>query len=370
MRRTGFAELPLHHGHVPFWLLNKMKKLSRQILTIIINEHGQEELLKRISSPHWFQAFGNVIGMDWHSSGITTTVCAVLKSVTKPEEHGLGIAGGKGKHSRKSPNEIEKISEIFNLSTKKTDSLKYSSKMSAKVDNTVIQSGYPLYQHAFFVTEKGRWAVVQQGLNSEDRTARRYHWLSDNVKSFVEEPHDAIVGDKIKENVLNLTAKKSEGCRKISTDLVKDGPRRIKKDLSSLRPRYQRELSEFFGKMGKGFCVDTLRMPRRVNWKALERAYDFQPKNYEELIGINGIGPSTVRGLALVSEIIYGKTASWKDPCKFSFAYGGKDGVPRPIDRKAMDESISFLRDLLEQSKLDKKERLNALKRLRNMILE
>jgi hypothetical protein len=368
MMRTGIAELPLHYGHVPFWLLNRMKKLSSQILTIIIDEYGQEELLRRISNPHWFQAFGNVIGMDWHSSGITTTVCAVLKSVTKPEEHGLAIAGGKGKFSRKTPEEIEKISDVFNLSTKESEGLKYSSRMSAKIDNTAIQCGYPLYQHTFFVTEKGKWAVVQQGMSVEDQTARRYHWLSEHVKSFVVEPHDAIVGDKFKENVLDMTAKESESCRMISTDLVKDGPNKIKKDLLSLRPHYQKELREFFGQRGKEFYVDVLKMPKKVNWKALEKAYDFQPKNYEELIGIKGIGPSTVRGLALVSEIIYGSPPSWLDPCKFSFAYGGKDGVPRSIDRKAMDESISFLRDLLDHSNLEKKEKLNALKRLRGII--
>jgi hypothetical protein len=370
MIRTGVAELPLHYGHVPFWLLNRMKKLSSEILTIIIDEYGSEELLRRISNPHWFQAYGCVIGHDFHSSGITTTVCAVLKSVTKPEEHGLAIAGGKGKFSRKTPDEIEKISDVFNLSTKESEVLKYSSKMSAKVDNTVIQCGYPLYQHTFFVTEKNEWAVVQQGLNTEDKSARRYHWLSDHVKCFVEEPHDAIVGDKFKENVLDMTAKESESCRKISTDLVKDGMNKIKKDFLSLRPHYQKELREFFGQKSKELFVDTLKMPRKVNWKALEKAYNFQPKNYEELISVQGIGPSTVRGLALVSGIIYGEPPSWKDPCKFSFAYGGKDGIPHPIDRKAMDESISFLRNLLEQSKLEKKEKLNALKRLRNIIPE
>jgi len=370
MMRTGVAELPLHYGHVPFWLLNRMKKLSSEVLTIIIDEYGSEELLRRISNPHWFQAFGCVIGHDWHSSGITTTVCAVLKNVTKSERHGLAIAGGKGKFSRKTPDEIEKISYNFNLSTKESENLKYSSKMSAKIDNTVIQCGYPLYQHTFFVTEKGKWAVVQQGINTNDRTARRYHWLSDHVKSFVEEPHDAIIGDNFKDNVLDMTAKESEGCRKISTDLVKDGPNKIKKDLFSLRPKYQKELTQFFGQKRKEFYVETLKMPRKVNWKALERVYDFQPKNYEELIGVQGVGPSTVRGLALVSEIIYGKPPSWKDPCKFSFAYGGKDGVPHPIDRKAMDESIGFLRNLLEQSKLENKEKQNALKRLKNIIPE
>jgi len=342
-----------------------MRKLSASILTIIIEEYGQEELLRRISNPFWFQAFGCVIGHDFHSSGITTTVCAVLKSVVKPEAHGLGVAGGKGKHSRKTLDEIEKISETFNLSTKKADSLKYSSRMSAKVDNTAIQSGYPLYQHTFFLTEKGKWAVVQQGLNINDRTARRYHWLSDQVKSFVEEPHSAICCDIKKENVLDMTSKQSKEARRISVDLVREGPRRIKNDLLLLRPIYQKSLKEFLSvETKKDFVVRTLRMPKNVNWKAIEEAYELQPENYENLLSIKGIGSATVRSLALISEIIYGKQVSWEDPKKFSFCLGGKDGVPYPVNKKHYDEVIQTLEDFIKSANIEKREKLKALERL------
>lgn len=368
IKKIGIAELPLHYGRVPFWLLNRMKKLGKQIVTIIIQEYGKEELLRRLSNPFWFQAFGCVIGHDWHSSGVTTTVCAVLKSVIEPENFGIGVCGGKGKFSRKTPEEIEKLGEIFNLSTQKIERLKYSSKMTAKVDNTAIQAGYPLYHHSFFITERGKWVVIQQGMNTEDRTARRYHWVYEKVKSFVEEPHAAICCDIRKKNVLDMTSKKSKEARKISVELVKEGIRRVKNDLLSLKPIYQKSLSEYLPmKLKKEIKVKVLTMPKNVNWDALKKAYEFQPRNYEELLGIKGIGPSTVRGLALVSELIYGKPASWKDPVKYSFAYGGKDRVPRPVDRKAMDESIKFLSEVLKQAELKRKEKVNALKKLKNL---
>ncbi|MEM5793768.1 MAG: DUF763 domain-containing protein [Candidatus Aenigmatarchaeota archaeon] len=367
MKKTGIAELPLHYGHVPFWLLVRMKKLGKQIATLVIEEYGKEELLRRVSNPFWFQAFGCVIGHDWHSSGVTTTVCAILKSVIRPEKFGLGIAGGKGKFSRKTPKEIEKISETLSLSSKKMEELKYASRMSAKVDNTAIQCEYPLYHHTFFFTEKS-WVVVQQGMNIQDKTARRYHWISENVKSFVEEPHSAICCDIKKENVLDMTAKQSEEARKISVDLVKEGPQKIRNDFLSIKPIYQKSLTQFLPFKRKEFFVHVLKMPRNVNWDALKEAYEFQPKNYEELLGIKGIGPSTVRGLALVSEIIYGSEPSWKDPVKYSYAYGGKDGVPKPIERKAMDESIRFLDEILKQAEIEKKEKVEALKRLKSLV--
>ncbi|MEM5883084.1 MAG: DUF763 domain-containing protein [Candidatus Aenigmatarchaeota archaeon] len=367
MKKVGIAELPLHYGHVPFWLLNRMKRLGKQIATLIIKEYDKEELLRRISNPFWFQAFGCVIGHDWHSSGVTTTVCAVLKSVLEPGEFGLGIAGGKGKASRKTPEEIEKIGQDLSLSSKKIEELKYASRMSAKVDNTAIQCNYPLYHHTFFFTEKF-WVVVQQGMNTENNTARRYHWISENLKSFVEEPHSAICCDVKEENVLDMTAKQSEEARKISLDLVKEGPKRIKNDLLALRPTYQKSLKEFLHLKKRDFVVRTLKMPKNVNWEALNQAYEFQPKNYEELLGIRGIGPSTVRGLALVSEIIYGSPPSWKDPVKYSYAYGGKDGVPKPIEKKAMDESIKFLEEILKETEIKKKEKLEALKRLKSLV--
>jgi hypothetical protein len=368
MRKVGITELPLHYGKAPFWLIVRMRKLAGQIVEIIVNEYGQEELLKRLASPFWFQALACVLGYDWHSSGTTTVTTAVLKKATKPQELGFAIAGGKGKYSRKAPEEIEKFADIFNLSTKKMESLKYASKMSAKVDNTAIQSGYPLYHHAFFLTEKGKWTVIQQGMSVQDQTARRYHWLSDDVKSFVEEPHSAICCNVKKENVLDMTSKQSKEARKVSVDLVKEGPRRVKNDLLSIRPIFQKSLSEFLPVKEKEFVAHVLTLPKNVNWKALEKAYDFQPKNYEELIGIEGIGPATVRGLALVSEVIYGSPPSWKDPCKFAFAFGGKDSEPRPINRKAMDESIKFLDEVIKQAEIGKKERIEALKRLRTIV--
>lgn len=277
------------------------------------------------------------------------------------------MAGGKGKISRKTPEEIEKISEIFNLSSQKTEKLVYASRMAAKVDNSLIQAGYPLYHHAFFFTEEGKWVVIQQGMSIEDKTARRYHWISEKVKSFVEEPHAAICCDLKKKSVLDMTAKESEEARKVCVDLVKEGPRRIKKDLLSLRPAYQKSLKEFLlGENEKEFRV--LKMPKQVNWNVLREAYEFQPKNFEELVALKGMGPATVRGLALVSEIIYGTPPSWKDPVKYSFAYGGKDGVPRPVDRRAMDESIKFLDEVIREAELNRKEKLEALKRLKSIV--
>jgi len=345
-----------------------MVKLGNVIIRAIILEFGKEELLRRLSNPFFFQALGCVLSYDWHSSGLTTTVCAAIKESLKPEELGIACAGGKGKFSRKTPEEIEKISEIFNLSTKKTEELKYASKMSAKVDNTCIQAGYPLYHHAFFFTEKGEWVVIQQGMNIQDQTARRYHWISEGLKSFVEEPHSAVCCDVKKKNVLNMVAKESKEARKICVDLVKEGVRRIKNDFLSLRPLYQKSLSEFLPTKRKSFVVHVLTMPRNVNWDALRKAYEFQPKNYEELLSIEGIGPSTVRGLALVSEIIYGSPPSWFDPVKYSFAFGGKDSKPKPVDRKAMDESIKFLDEVLNQAKLGNKEKLEAFKRLKSIV--
>ncbi|MEM5790596.1 MAG: DUF763 domain-containing protein [Candidatus Aenigmatarchaeota archaeon] len=367
MEKVGIAELPLHYGKAPYWLIIRMRKLAEKIITLIIQEYCYDELLNRLANPFWFQALSCVLGYDWHSSGTTTVTTAVIKAIAKPEL-GFALAGGKGKFSLKTPEEIRKFSEIFNLSTQKTEELIYASRMAAKVDNSLIQADYPLYHHAFFFTEKGRWVVIQQGMCIEDQTARRYHWISDKVKSFVEEPHSAICCDLKKENVLDMTSKKSEEARKISVDLIKEGPRRIKNDFLSIKPIYQKSLKEFLNsKIQKEFKSLVLKMPRNINWDAVKNAYDFQPKNYEELIGIKGIGPSTIRGLALVSEIIYGAPPSWKDPVKFSFAYGGKDAVPRPVDRKAMDESIKFLDEVIKEAKLNKKEKLEVLKRLKSL---
>jgi len=369
LKRTGTAYLPLHYGRAPRWLITRMRKLAHEIASVIVDEYGTEEFLRRISDPWWFQCLGCILGYDWHSSGVTTVVTGVLKSAIDPEGHGLAVCGGKGRTSVRAPVEISHAGEEFGLSTDRIDRLRYASRMSAKVDNTAVQAGYRLYHHAFFLTEKGNWAVVQQGMSLGDRTARRYHWLSEHVGSFVVEPHDAIVGDARREVALDMTAVDSEGCRKTSVDVIREEPRKVLRMLKSVRPSHQRSLQEWMPKVQwKEYVADVLSMPQSLNWKAVKKAYEFQPQNYEELFGIRGIGPATVRGLALISELIYGEPPSWRDPVKYSFAYGGKDGVPHPVDRRAMDESVQVLRDAIQRARVGSKERLKSLQRLRGFV--
>ena len=372
MQRTGVAKLPLHYGKAPRWLVVRMQKLAKEIVTIIVDEYGSGEFLKRLSDPFWFQALGCVLGYDWHSSGVTTVVTGVLKQAVVPEEHGVAVCGGKGKVSRQTPLEIERLGEEFGFSDAKIEDLRYASKMSAKVDNTAIQAGYQLYHHAFFVDERGKWTVIQQGMCPQDRTARRYHWLSDIVKNFVVEPHNAIVGEAKREIALDMTAKESEGCRKASVDLACEPPKKVMRLIMSVRPAYQKSLEDWLPQTAqnqwKEYPIDVLSMPANINWKALQQVYEFKPKNYEELLGFKGVGAATVRGLALIAELIYGEKPSWKDPVKYSFAYGGKDGVPYPVDRKAMDESIEILKRAVEDAKVGDAEKLKALNRLRVFI--
>jgi len=371
LKRTGVAKLPLHYGKAPRWLVLRMQKLAKEMVTVIVDEYGQDEFLRRISDPFWFQALGCVLGYDWHSSGVTTVLTGVLKSAINSTEQGLAVCGGKGKISLQAPMEISRLGEKFDFSTDKVDRLRYASRMSAKVDNTAIQAGYPLYHHAFFVTEHGKWAVVQQGMNVKDRTARRYHWTKEGLckDSFVVEPHEAIVGETRREVVLDLTAIGSEECRETSVDLSNEEPRKVERLLESIRPVWQKSLLEWVpGLVDEDYTVDFLSMPRRVNWNALREAYEFQPKNYEELLSIKGVGPATARGLALVSQIIYGKPPSWKDPVKYSFAYGGKDGVPYPVNRKAMDESIQILEQAIQEARLGNKDKIRSLERLRQFV--
>jgi hypothetical protein len=347
-----------------------MRKLAKEIVTVIVDEYGTGDFLKRISDPFWFQALGCVLGYDWHSSGVTTVVTGVLKQAIAPEEHGIAVCGGKGKVSLQVPLEIGNVGEKFGFSSDGIKALCYASKMSAKVDNTAVQAGYQLYHHAFFVAEDEKWAVIQQGMCLRDRTARRYHWLSDNTKNFVVEPHNAIVGDVRRDIALDMTAKESEGCRKTSVDVAKEPPKKSMRMLMSIRPAYQKSLQEWLPKTAdaawKEYPIDVLSMPRNINWKALQEVYEFQPRNYEELLGFRGVGPATVRGLALIAELIYGEKPSWKDPVKYSFCVGGKDGVPFPVDRGLYDEIIEILENAVKQAKVDDKERINAIKRLRD----
>jgi hypothetical protein len=243
--------------------------------------------------------------------------------------------------------------------------------MAAKVDNTAIQAGYQLYHHAFLVTEDEKWAVIQQGMSEEDRTARRYHWLSDNTKNFVVEPHNAIVSNTKREKALNMVARASEGARKASVDLAKEPPRKLINLIqSTTKPQNQTSLQKWLPKTSDPWqqTLNTLNMPRNISWDTLSRVYDFQPSNYEELLSIQGVGPATVRGLALVAELVYGEEPSWEDPVKFSFAYGGKDGVPFSVERRAMDESIEILKKSVEAAKIGEKDKLRSLQRLRQFV--
>jgi hypothetical protein len=364
--RSGIANLPLHGGKAPRWLFTKMVKLAEGIIEVFIEEFGHQELLRRLSDPFWFQALGCVLGFDWHSSGVTTVTCGALKEAIDPERHGLAIAGGKGKASRNTLEQIDKYSGIFNLSTSKQSDLKYSSKLAAKIDSAALQDNHQLYHHVMFFDEHGTWTVIQQGLNPENNYARRYHWLAENVSSFIDEPHDAIVSDIQVERVLDMTAKESEENRKISTDLIRDNPYKLKKYFVKRSPIFQETLDAWTNNPGEE--VMYLKMPRNINWLKLRAAYEVQPKNYEELISQNGIGPATVRALALIAELIYGSSPSWRDPVKYSFTVGGKDGVPYPVDRSVMDRVSEIIEQGVSEAKVGNNEKLQAIQRLRRYV--
>lgn len=336
--RTGIANVPLHSGFCPRWLFEKMVLLGGAISEAIIFEYGEEEFLRRISDPFFFQSLGCVLGFDWHSSGLTTTVCAALKEgLRRRRGVGVFICGGKGKASRKTPFEIKELADGVGFDP---DPLIYASRMSAKVDNSALQDGFQLYHHTFVFTKSGSWAVIQQGLKETTRMARRYHWLSDNLKDFVEEPHKAVCGTKTGET-LNLVARESRQTREVSTQLVNEGIRTLMSDLKILN------------------------MPRSHSIKRTLYQVHYQaPKNFEELLGIKGVGPKTIRALALVSELIYGTRISWQDPVKYSFAHGGKDGFPRHLDYSTYNYSIDVLEKAVSKAKIGRREKLNALKRL------
>ena len=373
MIKSGIANLPLHGGNCPRWLFPRMKKLSGCISELIIDEYGSEEFLKRLSSPYFFQALGCVIGFDWHSSGLTTTTLVALKESINNKNLGVRITGGKGKASRKALDEIQNTD--FNLSTSIIEKLKYSSRISAKVDNVLVQDGYQLYHHSFVFDQKGNWTVIQQGMNSETRYARRYHWLSDNIFNFVEEPHNAICCDNINNSTLDLTSKSHHEIKKISVDLVNDDINNLNKHFNvkiknKKNSLLQKTIYEFDENQNAKTKIMTM-APRHTiiemdkrNIETLKKAHEIQPKNYEELVSLNGVGAKTIRSLALVSELIYGAEINWKDPVKYSFALGGKDKIPYEIDRKHYDDTISIMLSAVRDVKLGDKEKLNAIRRL------
>ena len=370
--RRGVVNLPLHGGKAPRWLFKRMVKLTAGVVDVMLYEYDSKEFLRRISNPHWFQAFSCVLGFDWHSSGTTTTTCGALKTAINPEEHGMVVAGGKGRASRKTPLDIEVAGDIFSLSNKKIKDLVHSSRISAKIDNSCIQDGYQLYHHSFILTEEGNWAVIQQGMNQKTRYARRYHWLGESVDTYLEEPHMGICCDSQTEMTLDMTAQCSDETRNIIVDLICDNPEHLKKyfkDRTPLIPKSQLKLDNYFNefKMPRHHPVLDEDISDR-EFEVLKRAWELQPSNYEELIALEGMGPKKIRALALISDLVYGSKPSWEDPVKYSFTHGGKDGYPYPVDREVYDNSIKTLKDTLEQAKIEKKDKYDAIKCLEVLV--
>jgi len=332
-----------------------MVLLSREILRVMVEEFGSLEVLRRVSDPHWFQALGCVLGFDWHSSGLTTTTTGALKEAVKGREADLGlfVAGGKGAASRKTPAEIEQYAAHHSVARPAAD-LVYASRISAKVDNTAVQDGYQLYHHAFLFTPSGEWAVVQQGMNDANGWARRYHWLSTGVEDFVCEPHAAVVAEKRGQLVLNLVARESEEARRTTALLSAEPPAKLAQEL---RRAQELELP------GRHDILTADIRPESLE-RILLRTYEQPPADFEALLASPGIGPKTIRALALISDLVYGVKASHRDPATYSFAHGGKDGIPYPVDRPTYDQSIEVLREVVDRAKLADREKLEALRRL------
>ena len=358
--RRGIAELPLHGGHVPPWLALRMKRLSKLLLRLLIDEYGTEGLLERLADPIWFQALNNLIGMDWDSSGSTTVTAGILKEVLSEEDFGVRAAGGKGARSRRTPEELRQIGRIYELDVEKYIK---TSKLVAKVDTVALQTGYQLYHHVFFVDREGRWAIVQQGMKPDIKMARRYHWFDTNT--FTMDPHKGIIGIKMN-YALNTISREAKEYQKTLLDVVSEDPRKIEREVETLKAVEEgyRPLVYY-----KPWDADEIPLLRRykslgkleLNRKALEIARELSVSNYDELLLVKGLGPSTLRALSLVLELVYDVHPSWKDPVthppdpfKFAYAVGGKDRVPFPIERRTYDELNSFLELLLEKGKRER----------------
>src|SRR6201985_903842 len=352
MKRSGSADLPLHYGYVPVWLAERMAKLGLAIVENILIDYGKDDLLRRLSDPFWFQSLGAVMGMDWHSSGITTSVMGALKRAVNPhsKELGIYICGGKGKYSKQTPDELIKISERTGLDG---DHLVKCSKLSAKVDNTAIQDGFQLYTHNFILSDNGKWAVIQQGMSDKSRTARRYHWLSDSLTSFVNDPRTPIYGQNTG-YILNMADSQAEGSRNGVMQIASENPERMIGEINKLVLPSHHDV--------RAQDVDLKRLGAML-WLAHEK----QPADFEELLLLKGLGPRTLQSLALVSEVIHGTPSRFKDPARFSFAHGGKDGHPFPVPIKVYDETIGTLQNAVYKAKLGQSEKNEAIKRLTNI---
>ncbi|MBO8175326.1 MAG: DUF763 domain-containing protein [Thermococcus sp.] len=355
--RRGIAELPLHGGHVPPWLAARMRRLARLVLILLVDEYGTKGVLERLADPVWFQALNNLIGMDWDSSGSTTVTTGILKEVLSKEELGIKAAGGKGAKSRETPAQLRDICEKYEL-----DSSEYVriSRLVAKVDTVALQTGYQLYHHVFFLDEEGNWAVVQQGMNPKVKLARRYHWF--DSESFTLEPHKGISGIKL-EYALNTVDKNTREYQKTLLDLVKEDSRKLERELKTLTAvaKGYKPLVVYkpYEKLNLFDIVRRYKSLGQIelNQRALELARELSVNNYEEFLLLKGLGPSTLRALSLVLELVYDVHPSWRDPVthppdpfKFAYAVGGKDRVPFPIDKPTYDELISFLEKLVEKN--------------------
>ncbi|UUF12900.1 MULTISPECIES: DUF763 domain-containing protein [Flavobacterium] len=349
MKRSGTADLPLHYGQVPLWLSERMAKLGFAIVETIAMEFSTSEVISKLSNPFWFQSFGAVMGMDWHSSGITTSVLGALKKSVNPhsKELGIYICGGKGKHSLLTPQELLFVGEKTGLDG---SNLANCSKLTAKVDNTAIQDGFQLYQHNFIVDNKGQWAVIQQGMNPDSKTARRYHWHSQDLKSFINEPHTFIYGEN-QGTILNLTAQAAEKSREGILELSKESPARIMKEMQYLSMPAHHDVR-----------MEDVNMKRlgAMLWTTHEN----RPEDFQELLLLKGMGPRALQSLALVSEIIYGTPTRFEDPARFSFAHGGKDGHPFPVPVKIYDETIDTLQRAINRAKIGNSDKIDAIKKL------
>ena len=402
IKRTGHADLPLHHGIVPKWLADRMRDLGTEIIQALLLEYGRKEVLVRLSDPLWFQSLGAVLGMDWHSSGITTSVMYALKRGlnARANELGLCICGGRGKYSRRTPEELLFLAEHTGLPG---DDLVRASKLSAKIDSTAVQDGFQLYQHNFILSKNGDWAVVQQGMNTKTKTARRYHWCSANLRSFVDEPHSGITGEN-QGSILNLTDNSADKTRSSILTLSHEKPENIIKEIKDIQqfgnPNAQKEQEiqlELFAQEnklsiqnakdeierqiilddGSRNCIMPVHhevKPEDVDLNrlggVLATAYTAQPQDFESLLLTPGLGPRTLQSLTLVSEVIHGTPSRFRDPARFSFAHGGKDGHPFPVPTRIYDESIRILGDSIEKSKLGYNDKSECLKRLHSTALE
>ena len=352
--KRGTADLPLHYGTVPPWLAERMSLLGGAIAEAIIIEYGRPALLQRLSDPFWFQSLGCVLGMDWHSSGITTSVMNALRKAIncRSEELGVYICGGRGKFSRETPNQLL---EVANKTGLNGNELVRHSKLAAKVDNTAVQDGFQLYLHTFIVTKEGDWSVIQQGMNPNERMARRYHWLSSSLRSFMEEPHTSVCG-RNQGLILNLTDKLAAPTKEGIMELTKESPDKLMREVSIILPNHHEVKAEDLNLKRLG--------------AALILAHETNVSDMESLLLLEGVGPRTLQSLTLVSEVIHGTPSRFSDPARFSFAHGGKDGHPFPVPTSVYDETIEVFDKAIRQARLGEKDKSNALKNLSKISQE